>query len=61
MIDSSNQQWLNDIWDYMTGFKLEDFDYYDNSIKMLSMLIISGNYWTPELNKASYTKLHNQP
>ena len=47
MIDSSNQQWLNNIWDYMTGFKFEDFDYYDNSIKMLSMLIITGNYWTP--------------
>jgi endo-1,4-beta-D-glucanase Y len=61
MIDSSNQQWLNDIWDYMTGFRLEDFDYYDNSIKMLSMLIISGNYWTTELNKDAYTKLHNQP
>ena len=61
MIDSSNQQWLNDIWDYMTGFKLEDFDYYDNSIKMLSMLIISGNYWTPELNNAAYTKLRHQP
>ena len=61
MIDSSNQQWLNNIWDYMTGFKLEDFDYYDNSIKMLSMLIISGNYWTPELNKAAHKKFHHQP
>jgi endo-1,4-beta-D-glucanase Y len=48
MIDKSNQQWLNDIWDYMVAFKLKDFDYYDNSIKMLCMLIISGNYWTPE-------------
>jgi endoglucanase len=59
MIDSSNQQWLNDIWEYMIGFKIEDFDYYDNSIKMLSTIIISGNYWTPELNKASYTKLQH--
>jgi endoglucanase len=61
MIDSTNQQWLNDMWDYMTKFTLADFDYYDNSIKMLSMLIISGNYWTPGLNKASYTKTHHQP
>ena len=48
MIDKSNQQWLNDIWDYMTAFKMTDFDYYDNSIKMFSMIIISGNYWIPK-------------
>ncbi|HEY4935917.1 MAG TPA: glycosyl hydrolase family 8, partial [Puia sp.] len=24
MIDKSNQQWLNDIWDYMIAFKLKD-------------------------------------
>jgi endoglucanase len=61
MIDSSNQLWLNDIWDYITGFKLKDFDYYDNSIKMLSMLIISGNYWIPEIRSRRNPNLHNQP
>jgi endoglucanase len=61
MIESSNQQWLNDIWDYMTGFKLKDFDYYDNSIKMLCMLIISGNYWIPQIHKPESQKLVNQP
>jgi endo-1,4-beta-D-glucanase Y len=50
MIDKSNQQWLNDVWDYMTAFRLKDFDYYDNSIKMLSMFIISGNYWIPDVD-----------
>ena len=48
MIDSSNQAWLNAVWDYMTGFRIADFDYYDNSIKMLCMLTISGNYWIPQ-------------
>lgn len=48
MIDPSNQQWLNAVWDYMNGFKLAEFDYYDNSIKMLCMLTISGNYWIPQ-------------
>ncbi len=47
MVDSSNQQWLNAVWDYMNGFSLSDFDYYDNSIKMLCMLTISGNYRVP--------------
>ncbi len=47
MIDARNQKWLNDIWDYMTGFKIKDFDYYDNTLKMLCMLIVSGNYFMP--------------
>lgn len=47
MVDKSNQQWLNHIWDYTIQFKLKDFDYYDNTIKMLNMIIISGNYWKP--------------
>lgn len=45
MVDSKNQQWLNHTWDYLTGFKLKDYDYYDNSIKLLNMIILSGNYW----------------
>jgi len=47
MVDKNNQQWLNSIWDYTIQFKLKDFDYYDNTIKMLNMIIISGNYWKP--------------
>ncbi|MDR6940740.1 glycosyl hydrolase family 8 [Mucilaginibacter pocheonensis] len=47
MIDKSNQQWLNKLWDYLVAFKLKDYDYYDNSIKMLDMIIVSGNYWRP--------------
>ncbi len=53
MIDSTNQLWLNNIWDYLTGFKLAEFDYYDNTIKMLCMLIISGNYWVPPTDALS--------
>ena len=45
MVDSKNQAWLNKVWDYLTAFKMKDFDYYDNSIKLLDMIIISGNYW----------------
>jgi endo-1,4-beta-D-glucanase Y len=47
MVDKNNQKWLNDIWDYTMRFKLKDFDYYDNTIKMLDIIIISGNYWEP--------------
>lgn len=47
MVDQKNQQWLNNVWDYLVNFKLKDYDYYDNSIKMLDMIILSGNYWKP--------------
>jgi hypothetical protein len=45
MVDKRNQQWLNATWDYLVHFKLKDYDYYDNSIKLLDMIVLSGNYW----------------
>lgn len=48
MVDKKNQQWLNDVWDYLVNFKLKDYDYYDNSIKLMDMIILSGNYWQPQ-------------
>ena len=47
MANAQNQQWLNKLWDYIVGFKRKDFDYYDNSIKMIDLIILSGNYWAP--------------
>jgi hypothetical protein len=47
MVGSDNQEWLNKIWDYMLHFRLNECDYYDNSIKMINMIILSGNYWSP--------------
>jgi endo-1,4-beta-D-glucanase Y len=48
MVDRKNQIWLNKLWDYIVNFKLKDFDYYDNSIKMLNLIILSHNYWEPK-------------
>lgn len=47
MAGPNNQPWLNKLWDYMVHFPLEQFDYYDNSIKLIDMIILSGNYWAP--------------
>ncbi len=47
MIDANNQQWLNKLWDYVLSFNTNQFDYYDNTIKMISIIILSGNYWAP--------------
>lgn len=44
-IEGKNQAWLNKLWNYLNGFKLKDYDYYDNTIKLFDMIIISGNYW----------------
>jgi endo-1,4-beta-D-glucanase Y len=43
MVDKGNQQWLNQLWDYLVAFKMKDYDYYDNTIKLLDMMIISGH------------------
>jgi len=45
MTEPRNQLWLNRLWNYINKFDLDDFDYYDNSIKMIDLLLISGNYW----------------
>jgi endo-1,4-beta-D-glucanase Y len=47
MVDSENQAWLNKLWTYIQGFDIDQFEYYDNTIKLISMIIFSGNYWTP--------------
>ena len=56
MVDSANQNWLNSLYHYITGFKIDPehydedkqrFDYYNNTIKMFTLIILSGNYWEP--------------
>lgn len=47
MVDKRNQKWLNNMWDYIFSFDLDQYDYYDNSIKMFELIILSGNYWVP--------------
>ena len=48
MVDAKNQIWLNKLWDYIFSFNGGEYDYYDNSIKMTGIIILSGNYWQPE-------------
>jgi endoglucanase len=39
----SNQAWLNYLWGYITRQPIQD--YYADSIKMLTLLVVSGNWW----------------
>ncbi|MGO4695641.1 glycosyl hydrolase family 8 [Paenibacillus sp. 2TAB26] len=49
MIDSSNQEWLNKLWDHNTAVKTEDDLYFGNNLRLLSMIVVSGNWWTPTI------------
>jgi len=43
-VDSEHQAFLDDGWDLMTE---ERQGYYEDSINLLTMLLISGNWWAP--------------
>jgi endo-1,4-beta-D-glucanase Y len=45
MIDGSHQAWLDALWVWMVDKDLQD--YYADSIRLLSMLVVSGNWWAP--------------
>lgn len=50
MVSSSNQAWLNNLWSNIINFNVVDGGYYGNTIKMINMIIVSGNMWTPQSN-----------
>lgn len=48
MVGAENQTWLNDIWtELLARDPDKDDDYYGNSLKLLSMIVMSGNWWAP--------------
>lgn len=46
MADPGSQAWLNNLWD--TLIAADGHTYYGDSITMLSLLAMSGNWWAPE-------------
>ncbi|MGH7787781.1 MAG: glycosyl hydrolase family 8 [Candidatus Binatia bacterium] len=47
MADAANQAWLNAIWDLVVATSVDDEAYFENTLKLLSMVVMSGNWWTP--------------
>lgn len=49
MADSANQAWLDKIWKYtVTQSQTSAVNsYYGTSLMLQSMIVMSGNYWTP--------------
>ncbi len=47
MVDVANQSWLNAIWDLVVATPMAEEGYYGDSLKLLSMIVMSGNWWAP--------------
>jgi hypothetical protein len=48
MVDASNQAYLNSFWGNAQVSGTGTVDYFGDSIKMLCMIVLSGNWWAPE-------------
>jgi endo-1,4-beta-D-glucanase Y len=44
MMEPSQQQWLNDVYD---SVRAAHEDYYEDSVTLLCLLVMTGNYWDP--------------
>lgn len=44
---AGDKKWLDKCWTFLLYNKIQKFNYFDNTIKLLNMIIISGNYWDP--------------
>ena len=47
MIGPENQQWLDRLWAYNMGFDTEQTLYYDNTLRLLCAVVVSGNWLEP--------------
>ncbi len=62
MLDTANQQWLNKLYSKILLASTANGGYYDNTLRLLAMITISGNYWVPPcdiLNSTAKHKLQN--
>ena len=46
MVDAGNQSWLNSVWD--TTVANQGAGYYQDTVALLSLIAMSGNWWSPE-------------
>ena len=48
MVDSKNQLWLNNAYNLLLLQQQKTNSYYDNTLKMLYLITLSGNWWMPK-------------
>jgi hypothetical protein len=46
IVDAANQKWVDSVWQQLADAGFED--YYGDTIRLLAMIVISGNWWTPQ-------------
>lgn len=47
MIDAGDQAWLDALTTLVVNSSRDDTGYYDSTIKLLSLIALSGNWWSP--------------
>ena len=47
MTNPSQQEWLNALWSNLLARELAHETYFGNTIKLLTMIVVSGNWWQP--------------
>lgn len=47
MVDAANEDWLDALWAEIVRTPREDEEYYGNTLKLLAMIVLSGNWWSP--------------
>ncbi len=47
MDSSINQTWLNSVYDHLLSMQLSNTTYYENTIKMQTLIVLSSNWWIP--------------
>ena len=57
MVNATNQLWLNKLWTNVTSQPISSSAYFGNTIKMMDLIVLSGNWWTPTLRPAVFTNL----
>jgi len=47
MADPAHQRWLDHLWMHIEEVPAKDDDYYGNTLKLLCLVTLSGNWWAP--------------
>lgn len=47
MINAGNQNWLNQLWTFTSSKPTSGANYFDNTLRLLCLIAVSGNWWTP--------------
>lgn len=49
MVDPDHAEWLDSLWDFIVATSIDDEAYYENTLKLLTMIVMSGNWWAPDM------------